>query len=70
MRSFWKLLSGVAMLSLVVAQPALAEVKLRDGTVLPEKPYFIVTYIEVAPSEVQKAAAGVQVQVKDRVVLR
>ena len=56
MKRFWKLLSGVAMLSLVVAHPALADVKLRDGTVLPEKPYFIVTYIEVAPSEVQKAA--------------
>jgi quinol monooxygenase YgiN len=55
MEHFWKLLSGVAMLSLV-AHPALAEVKLRDGTVLPEKPYFIVTYIEVAPSETQKAA--------------
>ncbi len=56
MKHFWKLLSGVAMLSLIVAYPALAEVKLRDGTVLPEKPYFIVTYIEVAPSEAQKAA--------------
>ena len=56
MKHFWKLLSGVAMLSLAVAHPALAEVKLRDGTVLPEKPYFIVTYIEVAPSEAQKAA--------------
>jgi hypothetical protein len=56
MKHFWKLLSGVAMLGLVVAHPALAEVKLRDGTVLPEKPYFIVTYIEVAPAEAQKAA--------------
>ena len=56
MKRIWNLLSGVAMLSLVVAHPALAEVKLRDGTVLPEKPYFIVTYIEVAPSEAQKAA--------------
>jgi quinol monooxygenase YgiN len=57
MKRFWKLLGSVAMLSLAVAHPALAEVKLRDGTVLPEKPYFIVTYIEVAPSEVQRAAA-------------
>jgi quinol monooxygenase YgiN len=56
MKRFWKLLGGVGMLSLVVAHPALAEVKLRDGTVLPEKPYFIVTYIEVAPSEARKAA--------------
>lgn len=56
MKHLWKLLSGVAILGLVVAHPALAEVKLRDGTVLPEKPYFIVTYIEVAPAEAQKAA--------------
>ena len=55
MKHLRKLLSGVAMLVLVFAQSALAEVKLRDGTVLPEKPYFIVTYIEVAPSETQKA---------------
>ena len=38
MKHFWKLLSGVAMLSFVVAHPALAEVKLSNGTVLQEKP--------------------------------
>ena len=55
MERFWMLLSGFAMLSLI-SHPASAQVKLRDGTVLPEKPFFIVTYIEVAPAEVQKAA--------------
>ena len=55
MKHFWKLLSGVAMLSLLAAHPALAEVKLRDGTVLPEKPYFVVTYIEVARQEYWRA---------------
>jgi len=58
MRHFWRLLLGISLLSLVGAHPALSQqVKLRDGTLLPEKPFFIVTYIEVAPSEVQKAAA-------------
>jgi len=57
MKHLWKILSGVALLGLVGTHPALAQqVKLRDGTVLPEKPFFIVTYIEIAPSEVQKAA--------------
>jgi quinol monooxygenase YgiN len=58
MSDFWKLLTGVAFLGLAGAHAALAQpVKLRDGTVLPEKPFYIVTYIEVAPAETQKAAA-------------
>jgi quinol monooxygenase YgiN len=56
MRYFWSILQFSALLCLIVAPPAVAEVKLRDGTVLSEKPYFIVTYIEAAPSEAQKAA--------------
>jgi quinol monooxygenase YgiN len=57
MSHFRNLLIGIGLLSLAGAHPALAQqVKLRDGTLLPEKPFFIVTYIEVAPSEVQKAA--------------
>jgi quinol monooxygenase YgiN len=48
---------GVGLLSLAGAHPALAQqVKLNNGTLLPEKPFFIVTYIEIAPAEVQKAA--------------
>ena len=57
MKHFWKFLSSVVALSLVFAPAAMAaEVKLANGTMLPDKPYFIVTYIEVAPSETQKAA--------------
>jgi quinol monooxygenase YgiN len=33
-----------------------ADVKLADGTMLPDKPYYIVTYVEVAPAEAAKAA--------------
>lgn len=57
MRNFWSTLGFAALLCLIVAPSALAEVKLRDGTVLPEKPFLIVTYIEAAPSEMQKAAS-------------
>lgn len=61
MKYFWKSLLGIALLGLAGAHPALAQqVKLRDGTLLPEKPFFIVTYIEIAPAEVQKAAALIQ----------
>ena len=58
MKHIWKLLLGVSLLSLVGAHAVLAQqVKLRDGTLLPEKPFYIVTYIEVAPSETKKTAA-------------
>ena len=56
MNPFWKSLAGVALLGLAVV-PAVAQVKLANGTLLPEKPYFIVTYIEAAPAEAQKVAA-------------
>ena len=56
MKGFCKLLGGVAVLGLVAASPAPAQVKLANGTVLPDKPFFIVTYIEAAPAEAQKAA--------------
>jgi quinol monooxygenase YgiN len=56
MKRFWKLLSSVALLGLVAA-PALGQVKLANGTVLPDKPFFIVTYIEAGPADAQKAAA-------------
>ena len=60
MKHFWRLLFGIALLGLAGGHPALAQqVKLRDGTLLPEKPFFVVTYIEIAPSEVQKAEGGV-----------
>ena len=56
MKRFWKFLVGAAMLCLVAA-PALGQVKLANGTVLPDKPFFIVTYIEAAPGDAQKAVA-------------
>ena len=57
MKRLCKLLGGVAALGLVAASPAPAQVKLANGTLLPEKPFFIVTYIEAGPAETQKAAA-------------
>ncbi|HTO46965.1 MAG TPA: antibiotic biosynthesis monooxygenase [Burkholderiales bacterium] len=62
MKRFCKLLGSVAVLGLVAASPAPAEVKLANGTVLPDKPFFIVTYIEAAPAEAQKAAALIKKQ--------
>jgi quinol monooxygenase YgiN len=57
MRHFRKLVFGIALCGLLGAPLALAQqVKLRDGTLLPEKPFYIVTYIEIAPAEVKKAA--------------
>ena len=56
MNHFGKLFLSIALLGLAGAHPALGQVKLRDGTVLQEKPYYIVSYIEVAPSAVSKAA--------------
>jgi quinol monooxygenase YgiN len=57
MRGLKSLLLGFALLSLAAAPYAQAEVKLRDGTVLSEKPYFIVTYIEAAPDDAAKVEA-------------
>ena len=57
MRHFCKILSGVVLLGLVGTHSALAQVKLSNGTLLPDKPFYIVTYIEIAPSETKKAAA-------------
>lgn len=57
MTRFWTLLHCFALLGIAGAHPVLAQqVKLRDGTLLPEKPFYIVAYIEVAPSEAQRAA--------------
>ena len=49
-------LCGLASLLLVATTSAQADVKLKNGQVLSAKPYFIVTYIEVAPDEADKAA--------------
>jgi quinol monooxygenase YgiN len=59
-----KLLSGfssvsfaLAVLFAAAAPAAHADVKLANGTMLPDKPTFIVTYIEAAPADAEKAAA-------------
>ncbi len=57
-----KLLGMAAVLGLVAASPAAAQVKLANGTLLPEKPFFIVTYVEAGPAEAQKAAALIKKQ--------
>ena len=62
MKGFCKLLGGVAVLGLVAASSAPAQVKLANGTLLPEKPFFIVTYVEAGPAEAQKAAALIKKQ--------
>ncbi len=54
MSKFWSLLRFAALLCVIVTPAALAEVKLKDGTVLPDQPYFVVTYIEAAPSAMKK----------------
>ena len=62
MKRLCNLLGGVAVLGLVAVAPAPAQVKLANGTVLPDKPYFIVSYIEAGPAEAQKAAALIKKQ--------
>jgi quinol monooxygenase YgiN len=61
MKHFWKFLGSVALLGLAAA-PAFGQVKLANGTVLPDKPFFIVSYIEAAPAVAQKAAALIKQQ--------
>jgi quinol monooxygenase YgiN len=56
MKRLWKILASAAALGLAAATPAVAQVKLANGTLLPERPFFIVTYIEAAPAEAQKVA--------------
>jgi quinol monooxygenase YgiN len=63
MQRLFGVVLGVVMLSLAVASGANADVKLADGTMLPEKPYFIVSYIEVAPAAAAKAAALIRGQI-------
>jgi quinol monooxygenase YgiN len=62
MKRLCKLLGVVATLGFVAASPATAQVKLANGTLLPEKPFFIVTYVEAGPADAQKAAALIKKQ--------
>jgi len=52
----------LALASFALMPPVQADVKLADGTMLSDKPYFIVTYIEVAPGATDKAAALIKAQ--------
>jgi quinol monooxygenase YgiN len=62
MKGFRKLLGSAVVLGLVAASPAPAQVKLANGTLLPDKPFFIVTYIEAGPADAQKATALIKKQ--------
>ena len=57
MKRFRNLLYAGVTLGVLFAAPAAGQVKLANGTLLPEKPYFIVTYIEAGPAAAQKVAA-------------
>lgn len=57
MRQSISLLLGLALLTFAGASPVNAEVKMCGGTVLPEKPYFVVTYVESAPDAAKMVAA-------------
>ena len=65
MQQLSRMLAACLLLAFAGATVTRAEVKLADGTVLPDKPYFIVTYIEAAPDAARKAAALIEQQVAD-----
>ncbi|MGI9425678.1 MAG: putative quinol monooxygenase [Hyphomicrobiaceae bacterium] len=56
-------LAACALLAIGIgSSSSFADTKLRDGTVLSDKPLFIVSYIEVAPGSADKAAALIKKQ--------
>lgn len=63
MRHLTRALLAGLLLAFAGASAAWADVKLRDGTVLSDKPYFIVSYIEVAPDAARNIAALIKRQV-------
>lgn len=64
MSLFQKILVGAAALILVHSAGAMADTKLQDGTVLSDKPTFIVTYVEVADGAEDAAATLLKDQAK------
>lgn len=62
MKSLLHALLWLAVLSFGIMPAAQAQTKLSNGTVLPGKPYFIVTYIEVAATSTGKAAGLIRTQ--------
>jgi quinol monooxygenase YgiN len=63
MKFSFRILLGFVVLAVGFALPASAETKLRDGTVLPDKPLHILSYIEVSPSSAAAAADLLKKQV-------
>jgi quinol monooxygenase YgiN len=62
MTSLLRTLLWLAVLSFALTPAAHAQTKLRNGTVLSDKPYFVVTYIEVAPKSAARAADLIKAQ--------
>lgn len=62
MKNFKYLLAGFALISMLAATPVAAQVKLGDGTMLAAEPYFIVTYVEAAPSDAAEVRGMLQKQ--------
>jgi quinol monooxygenase YgiN len=56
------LLAGL-LLAFACASAAKADVKLGDGTMVSDKPYFIVSYIEASPSAADEVASLIRKQV-------
>jgi quinol monooxygenase YgiN len=50
-------LFGLAAVAVGFASPAAADVKLGDGTMLADAPYYIVSYVEAAPNDTAKVSA-------------
>jgi quinol monooxygenase YgiN len=62
MQSAFRTSLWLAAASFALLPAVRADVKMADGTMLPDKPYFIVSYIEVAPRSADKAAALIKAQ--------
>ena len=62
MRSLMRNLLWLAVVSFGLVSAAQAQTKLRDGTVLSDKPYYIVTYIEVGSKSAGKAKELIKAQ--------
>lgn len=62
MTSLQRTLSWLAILLFALTSAAHAQTKLRNGTVLSDRPYYIVTYIEVASKSAAKAVELIKAQ--------
>jgi quinol monooxygenase YgiN len=52
-------------LGLAATAASAADVKLGDGTMLADKPYYIVSYVEAKPAEADEVSAMLRAQAKD-----